>query len=179
MYVHSINCLYSGLFVWKSESVSVVIISMYWSENNLSRFLHIVLSIPHIHGIQSFLPPQEQWCPYPTNTLQSIQYTNPDYNYHPCYKYRTPHLLYLHLQEVEFAQRMLFSLLLGGIIGFERRASERPAGIRTMCMVCLGSCFFSMTSQLAFRSSTMGWDAARVVSLFHLSILLVFNCSAF
>lgn len=135
-----------------------------------THFLHIVLSTPHIHGIQSFLPPQEQWCPYPTNTLQSIRYTNPDYNYHPCYKYRTPHLLYLHLQEVEFAQRMLFSLLLGGIIGFERRASERPAGIRTMCMVCLGSCFFSMTSQLAFRSSTMGWDAARVVSLFHLSI---------
>jgi uncharacterized membrane protein (UPF0136 family) len=58
---------------------------------------------------------------------------------------------------------MIFSLILGGIIGFERRASERPAGIRTMGMVCLGSCFFSMTSQLAFKSSTMGWDAARVV----------------
>lgn len=114
---------------------------------------------------RTFLPPQEQWCPYSNNTSQSIRYSNPDYNYHPCYKYRTPYLLFLHLQEVEFAQRMLFSLLLGGIIGFERRASERPAGIRTMCMVCLGSCFFSMTSQLAFKSSTMGWDAARVVSI--------------
>lgn len=113
---------------------------------------------------KSFLPEQDKWCPYSINASQSIHYSNPDYNYHPCYKYRTPHLLYLHLQEVEFAQRMLFSLLLGGIIGFERRASERPAGIRTMCMVCLGSCFFSMCSQLAFRSSTMGWDAARVVS---------------
>ena len=68
---------------------------------------------------------------------------------------------------------MLFSLLLGGIIGFERRASERPAGIRTMCMVCLGSCFFSMCSQLAFRSSTMGWDAARVVSFAGINICLL------
>ncbi|KAL7499999.1 hypothetical protein ACHAWT_010940 [Skeletonema menzelii] len=59
---------------------------------------------------------------------------------------------------------MMISLFLGGIIGFERRASERPAGIRTMCMVCLGSCFFSMCSQLAFKSSTMGWDAARVAA---------------
>ncbi len=59
---------------------------------------------------------------------------------------------------------MMISLFLGGIIGFERRASERPAGIRTMCMVCLGSCFFSMCSQLAFKSSTMAWDAARVAA---------------
>jgi len=59
---------------------------------------------------------------------------------------------------------MIFAVILGGIIGFERRASERPAGIRTMSMVCLGSCFFSMTGQLAFKSSTMGWDAARVAA---------------
>merc|ERR1719232_654918 len=33
-----------------------------------------------------------------------------------------------------------------------------------MSMVCLGSCFFSMTGQLAFKSSTVGWDAARVAA---------------
>ncbi|KAL3791273.1 LOW QUALITY PROTEIN: hypothetical protein HJC23_000890, partial [Cyclotella cryptica] len=112
---------------------------------------------------RSFLPPQNDWCPYTTDT-NVAKYGNPDYNHHPCQTYRTPHLLYLHLQEVEFAQRILCSLLLGGVIGFERRASERPAGIRTMSMVCLGSCFFSMTSQLALKSSTMGWDAARVAA---------------
>jgi uncharacterized membrane protein YhiD involved in acid resistance len=52
------------------------------------------------------------------------------------YRYRTPYLLFLHLQEIEFAQRMIFSLILGGIIGFERRASERPAGIRTSVYIC-------------------------------------------
>ncbi|KAL9190710.1 hypothetical protein ACHAXT_000416 [Thalassiosira profunda] len=109
------------------------------------------------------LPPDGQWCPY-ANAGQQHRYSNPDYNDDPCHRHRTPYLLYLHLQELEFAQRMIFSLLLGGIIGFERRASERPAGIRTMGLVCLGSCFFSMTGQLAFKSSTMGWDAARVAA---------------
>mmetsp|Transcript_10010 Transcript_10010/g.14672 ORF Transcript_10010/g.14672 Transcript_10010/m.14672 type:complete len:215 (+) Transcript_10010:724-1368(+) len=33
-----------------------------------------------------------------------------------------------------------------------------------MGLVCLGSCFFSMCGQIAFRSSTMGWDAARVAA---------------
>ena len=130
-------------------------------------------------------------------------YNNPDYNYHPCQRYRTHRLMFLNLQEIAFAQRMILSVVLGGVIGFERRASERPAGntkfvcfywcgsfnwlqcvliliffsqltsaylsflyvgIRTMSMVCLGSCFFSMTGQLAFKSSTMGWDAARVAA---------------
>ncbi|KAK1743771.1 MgtC family protein [Skeletonema marinoi] len=77
---------------------------------------------------KSLLPPEETWCPYSKLPVRN-GYHNPDYNYHPCHHYR-------------------------GIIGFERRASERPAGIRTMCMVVW----------LAFKSSTMGWDAARVAA---------------
>lgn len=122
----------------------------------------IVYTFVFLFG-KSLLPPEESWCPYSNMPVRN-GYHNPDYNYHPCHHYRTPYLLFLHLQEVDYAQRMMISLFLGGIIGFERRASERPAGIRTMCMVCLGSCFFSMCSQLAFKSSTMGWDAARVAA---------------
>ena len=121
----------------------------------------VVYTLVFLFG-RCFLPPVSEWCPY--SMTQHHLYKNPDYNDHPCQRYRTPYLLYLHLQEVEFAQRMIFALILGGIIGFERRASERPAGIRTMSMVCLGSCFFSMCGQLAFKSSTMGWDAARVAA---------------
>jgi len=55
-------------------------------------------------------------------------YNNPDYNYHPCQRYRTHRLMFLNLQEIAFAQRMILSVVLGGVIGFERRASERPAG---------------------------------------------------
>ena len=51
---------------------------------------------------------------------------------------------------------------MGFAIGYERRISDRPAGIRTMGLVSLGSCFFTIGSIAAFRSSTMGWDASRV-----------------
>ena len=55
------------------------------------------------HLLQQYtLPPQEQWCPYSNMTFPN-HYKNPDYNYHPCHKYRTPYLLYLHLQEVNLA----------------------------------------------------------------------------
>jgi len=57
---------------------------------------------------------------------------------------------------------MIASVILGAVIGYERKTSERPAGIRTMSLVCLGACFFTVSSQRAFKSSTMGWDAARV-----------------
>lgn len=47
---------------------------------------------------------------------------------------------------------------------YERRTSDRPAGIRTMGLVSLGACFFTISSIMAFKSSTMGWDASRVTA---------------
>ena len=37
-------------------------------------------------------------------------------------------------------------MLMGSIIGFERRRADRPAGVRTMAMVCLGACVFTVSS---------------------------------
>jgi putative Mg2+ transporter-C (MgtC) family protein len=59
---------------------------------------------------------------------------------------------------------VLLSVIMGGFIGFERRSSDRPAGVRTMGLVSLGACFFTISSQLAFKDSTMGWDASRVAA---------------
>jgi hypothetical protein len=42
---------------------------------------------------------------------------------------------------------------------YERRSVDRPAGIRTMGLVSLGACSFTISSIMAFKSSTMGWDA--------------------
>lgn len=54
------------------------------------------------------------------------------------------------------------SILLGGIIGWERREADRPAGIRTMALVSLASCLFSIGSAFAFRSGPQSWDASRI-----------------
>jgi len=94
----------------------------------------------------------------------SSEYENPDYITDPCRYKRLPELLYLTLEECDLSRRMLASVIFGGAIGYERRSSDRPAGIRTMGLVSLGSCFFAISSQLAFKSSTMGWDASRVTA---------------
>ena len=94
--------------------------------------------------------------------MNQKEYENPDFNKDLCRHVQTPYLLYMTVDECDYARRMLVSVIFGAIIGLERRAADRPAGIRTMSLVSLGSCFFTMCGMNAFRSSTMGWDAARV-----------------
>ena len=43
--------------------------------------------------------------------------------------------------------RVLVSILLGGIIGVERGMKNRPAGLRTYMLVCLGSCVVMLINQ--------------------------------
>lgn len=40
--------------------------------------------------------------------------------------------------------RLLAALLLGGLIGWEREARHKPAGLRTHMMVCLAACLFTL-----------------------------------
>ncbi|MFC6490741.1 MgtC/SapB family protein [Nitratireductor sp. GCM10026969] len=42
--------------------------------------------------------------------------------------------------------RLVLSILLGGILGFERELAERPAGLRTHMLVCLASTTFAIVS---------------------------------
>ena len=116
-----------------------------------------------------------KWCPEsesldPSSTddddtiYDEPHYENPDYITDACFHRRLPELLGLTLEECDLSRRMLASVLFGGAIGYERRVADRPAGIRTMGLVSLGSCFFTISSQLAFKSSTMGWDASRVTA---------------
>jgi uncharacterized membrane protein YhiD involved in acid resistance len=89
-------------------------------------------------------------------------YPNPDSNNNPCYYERTLYLLGMNQFESTFSRRMIVAVILGAAIGFERKAADRPAGVRTMSLVSLGSCFFTMCGQHAFRSSPQEFDAARV-----------------
>ncbi len=48
--------------------------------------------------------------------------------------------------------RLLLAVVLGGIIGFERGRSGRPAGLRTHILVCLGAALAMMTNQYIFET---------------------------
>jgi putative Mg2+ transporter-C (MgtC) family protein len=41
---------------------------------------------------------------------------------------------------------VVVSFLCGGIVGSERERSEKPAGLRTLILICMGSTFFTMAS---------------------------------
>ena len=92
----------------------------------------------------------------------SVSYQNIDYKADHCLYIRRPQLLFLTRQECCFGRRLVVAVILGGIIGWERRTADRPAGIRTMALVSLGSALFSLCSMFAFLSGPMDWDASRV-----------------
>jgi putative Mg2+ transporter-C (MgtC) family protein len=47
--------------------------------------------------------------------------------------------------------RLVLSVVLGGLIGFERQMHRRTAGLRTNILVCLGSCLIMLVSQYIFE----------------------------
>lgn len=68
----------------------------------------------------------------------------------------------------QMTMRLLVSAFLGGIIGFEREKSNRPAGFRTHILVTLGSTLMALISIYALNPMTNDNDpmrlAAQVVS---------------
>ena len=47
--------------------------------------------------------------------------------------------------------RPLVALILGGMIGLERGMKNRPAGLRTYMLVCLGACMIMLTNQYIYQ----------------------------
>ncbi len=43
--------------------------------------------------------------------------------------------------------RLLAAVVLGGVIGFERELRDKPAGFRTIILICVGACVFTIVSQ--------------------------------
>ena len=52
--------------------------------------------------------------------------------------------------------RILLAILLGGIIGMERGMKNRPAGLRTYMLVCLGACIVMLTNQYVYQAYGVG-----------------------
>lgn len=61
--------------------------------------------------------------------------------------------------------RLAISLVLGGVIGFEREAHDRPAGLRTHILVCMGSTLMTLCSY-AISQSVAGhvFDPGRITA---------------
>ena len=52
--------------------------------------------------------------------------------------------------------RILSAVIFGGAIGLERGMKNRPAGLRTYMLVCVGSCLIMLTNQYLFQVSGAG-----------------------
>ena len=47
--------------------------------------------------------------------------------------------------------RILTAFLLGGVLGVERGLKQRPAGLRTYMLVCVGACMIMLTNQYIYQ----------------------------
>jgi len=67
--------------------------------------------------------------------------------------------------EAELAVRLLVALVLGSIIGLEREYHKHPAGLRTMAMVSVGSCLFTLLgAEVGNKNTDPTRIAAQVVT---------------
>jgi putative Mg2+ transporter-C (MgtC) family protein len=60
--------------------------------------------------------------------------------------------------------RLLVALALGAIVGLERERQERAAGLRTVTMVSLGSCLFTIIGAYGFPNTDPSRVAAQIVT---------------
>lgn len=59
---------------------------------------------------------------------------------------------------------MLVSTGLGTLLGWERQADQKPAGLRTHTLVCIGSTLFVLTARHAvLAASSPTFDASRII----------------
>ena len=65
-------------------------------------------------------------------------------------------------QELLVLAEALLALFLGGLLGFEREAAGKWAGLRTHMLVCLSAFLFVETGQLVTVAAASLWGAAGV-----------------
>ena len=67
-------------------------------------------------------------------------------------------------QEIEIAVRLLLAAVFGSAIGYERRSSDKPAGLRTLSLVAVGSALFTIISAFGFDTADQSRVAAQIVT---------------
>ena len=66
--------------------------------------------------------------------------------------------------DTEIVLRLILAAIAGGIIGFERKAVHKPAGIRTHMLVSTGAALFTLVSTTAFATADPSRIAAGIVT---------------
>jgi len=65
----------------------------------------------------------------------------------------------MELREVTYLTvvlRIVVAVIFGGVIGLERGLKNRPAGMRTYMLVCVGACLIMLTNQYLFQVTQTG-----------------------
>lgn len=60
------------------------------------------------------------------------------------------------LTVTEIVLRVLIAVTIGGLIGLERGMKNRPAGLRTYMLVCVGACVVMLTNQYTYQVYQVG-----------------------
>lgn len=63
--------------------------------------------------------------------------------------------------DLDMVLRLIMAAIMGGLIGFEREYAEKPAGLRTLILVCVGSALFTIAGIYGFGDKA---DAARIAA---------------
>ncbi len=67
--------------------------------------------------------------------------------------------------QTQHLARVFIALLLGGLVGLERELRDKPAGFRTIILICVGACVFTLLSQATTGpTADSGRIAAQVVT---------------
>ncbi len=64
------------------------------------------------------------------------------------------------MPELVMAGKLLLATVMGGLVGWEREVHERPAGLRTHILVCMGSALITLVS-MSFGPT---WDPGRIAA---------------
>ena len=65
-------------------------------------------------------------------------------------------MIYHPITQQEIVIRILLAIFIGGLLGLERGLKNRPAGLRTYMLVCVGSSLIMMTNQYIYQFTGSG-----------------------
>jgi putative Mg2+ transporter-C (MgtC) family protein len=66
--------------------------------------------------------------------------------------------------DTDILLRLIIAAIAGGLIGFERSAANKPAGLRTLMLVCFGATLFTIVNITAFADADPSRIAAGIVT---------------